>query len=309
MRSQKRRALVEKRKKSGKMTKVFVKFMLAPLIILLIVLFFKLSETHWDGNDKFAVSYRKTDGNVAVTVLDPKLSENTTIIIPGDTQVEVARNYGTLRIKNVWQLGNNEKLGGGLLAETITQNFMFPVFLWSDSSAEALGNGSFSGLLHFIFSPGSGNIGFGDRVMASFFAFNLGPSDTTEINLAKSQFLSKVKLNDGEVGYILSAPISQRLTSYFSETSMADGGTSIEIVDATGVPGVADNIGQVLEVMGGKVVSINKKVTAEASDCNISGTNKTAVKKVANLFHCKIIQKETNLGVSLEIGSIFAKRY
>jgi len=309
MRSQKRRAIIEKRKNSGKFTKVFFKFLLAPLLILILLLFFKMSETYWNGKDKFAVSYKTASNDVAVTVLDPTLGETTTIIIPGDTQVEVAGNYGTLRIKNVWQLGINEKLGGHLLADTITQNFMFPVFLWSDTSAESLGKGSLGGLIRFVFSPGSGNIGFGDRVMASVFAFKLNNSESTEINLAKSQFLSKVRLNDGEVGYVLSAPISQRLTSYFSDSSMADGGTSIEITDATGSPGVAENVGQVLEVMGGKVVSINKKVTAEPSDCNVYGKNTIAVKKAANLFHCKIIKKTTGLGVSIELGSNFAKRY
>ena len=113
MRSARRRALIEKRKKTVKLSGLFFKFFLPMVLILGIVALLKLSTRYWNGRDKFIYAYRLENSDVAVSVLDPKLTELTTLIIPGDTMEDVAGNYGELRIKNVWQLGVNEKLGVG----------------------------------------------------------------------------------------------------------------------------------------------------------------------------------------------------
>jgi hypothetical protein len=145
----------------------FVKFFIPLLVILFVYLFLQIMSTVWNGRDKVSIVYVEENGDVGVTVLDPKLSEITTLVIPADTQVDVARNYGTFRIKNVWQLGVNEKYKGSLLADTVTQNFLFPVFLW-DERPPHLEKGSVGSTLKFIFLPGQTNISFADRVYIGF---------------------------------------------------------------------------------------------------------------------------------------------
>lgn len=308
MRSARRHALIEKKKKTVKFTGLFLKFILPAIFILVVLAIFKFSTKYWNGTDKFAFTFLLDSGDVAVNVLDPKLNELTTLVIPGDTQVEVARNYGELRIKNVWQLGINEKIEGRLLAETVTQGFLFPVFLWSSKDANALVAGNTFGILRFIFFPESTNISFWDRVSVGLFAMRVGDSGKSSLDLGKNQFLVKRKLNDGLMGYILGGTISQRLTVYFADNSFADKNVRVAIEDATGTSDVAGKVGQIIEVLGGKVVAIDKK-TAIDTDCKVFGTAEDAVKKVAEIFSCKVVKNAGDFDLEIDLGSAFAKRF
>jgi len=241
--------------------------------------------------------------------MDPKLDEITTLVIPGDTQVDVAHNFGTLRIKNVWQLGINEKVGGSLLPQTITNNFFFPVFLWSENNAGSLEKNGITGILHFIFLPGATNVPFGDRLQMGLFALRIQNLGKTEIDLGQSQFLTKQKLSDGQTGYVISGPISQRLTVYFSDNEVGNQNLKVDIVNATGVPEVADTVGQILEVIGGKVVSVDKILQPENTDCIVIGMNAGLVKKISNLFSCQIGKGTTNFDLEIQLGQKFAARF
>lgn len=308
MRSARRRALIEKKKKSGKFTGLFVKVILPVIIVAGLILFLKLDTKYWNGSDKFIIAYRLDSGDVAVSVLDPKLSELTTLGIPGDTQVNVARNYGQLRIKNVWQLGINEKIGGKLLAETVTQNFLFPVFLWGNSDAKSLADGNLPGIFRFIIFPKSTNIPFGDRLSAGLFALKIQDMERSTIDLGKNQFLVKQILTDGQPGFVLGGAISPRLTAYFSDNGLADENLRVVIQDATGVPGVADNVGQIIEVIGGKVISVDKS-NADESDCLVLGSDSEVVKKIANIFSCRAGGGKGETDLEIDLGAAFAKRF
>lgn len=278
----------------------FLKILIPVLVFVLLFLFFKLTTNYWDGKSKVSFVFQTSKGDIGVTILDPLLAEKTILIIPGDTQVDVARGYGTLRIKNVWQLGVNEKLGGGLLSQTITDSFLFPTTLWSEKNLD--------NIWQFIFTNNKTNIKFGDRLQIALFALKVKSIDKTEIDLGKNQFLKKETLIDGAPGYIQNGPVSGRLTVYFSDNNFSDKNLKFGIVDSTGKPGVANGVGSILEILGGKVVSLERQQLKD-SDCEVLGQNKDAVKKVATLFSCKIISGQSGLDLEMRIGSSFAKRY
>ena len=315
MKSARRQAYVARKKahvaQKNKKTKrrfSYLKFLL-PLALFLVTYLIIGGSTHvWNGKDKLSLVYKTKDEDIGVTILDPGLTEITTLIIPGDTQVDVARNYGTLRIKNVWQLGINEKVGGTLLAETVTQNFLFPVYLWSET-LPALASGNLSGVLDFIFFPGSTNISFGDRLRAGIFALRVQEIGKTSIDLGKSRFLDKGILADGQPGYLLTGPMSQRLTIYFSDNAVGGQDVRVNITDATGMFGVSEKLGEILQVIGGKVVSIDKKPVSEEIDCIVTGKYKDAVKKISRLFSCKIGSTKSSFDLDIEIGKKFAERF
>lgn len=309
MNSARRRAYIERKKKGVNIIALLVKILFPLVLVVGIFIFIKVSTYFWDGDNKISVAFREDGGDVAVTVIDPELDEITTLVIPGDTQVDVAHNYGIFRIKNVWQLGINEKVRGSLLPATITNNFFFPVFLWSENNAGSLGKNSIAGILHFIFFPGATNIPFGDRLQMGLFALRIQNPGKTEINLGQSQFLTKQILSDGQTGYVISGPVSQRLTVYFSDNEIGNQNLKVDIVDATGIPGVADNVGQILEVIGGKVVSVDKILQPENTDCVIIGMNAGLVKKISNLFSCQIGKGSTNFDIEIQIGQKFAARF
>lgn len=308
MRSARRAAFAARKNKKESVNYSFLKFVIPVFIIVFFYIFLKINTKVWNGKDKVSVVYKNDGGDIAVTVLDPILSESTTLVIPGDTEVEVSRNYGTFRIKNVWQLGIDEKINGKLLAETVTRNFLFPVFLWT-SSSPGLESGKLSEIINFILCPGQTNIPIGDRIYLGLFAMKVPDLGRSIINLGESRFLDKEKLNDGLSGYVISGTMSQRLTAYFSDNELGGNNIKVNITDATGKSGVSEKLGEILQVIGGKVVSIDKRSNSEDYDCIIVGKNSVAVKKISNLFSCKIEKNETTFDLDIKIGKKFAERF
>ncbi len=255
------------------------------------------------------IVFRQDDGSVAVSEIDPKLGEMTSIIIPGDTEVTVAKNYGVLRIKNVWQLGLNEKLNGKLLSDTVMQNFLFPVHLWSDSDVASIKNTDFLGIIRFIFLPKKTNISFGDRALIGFYAMGLKELSKTEIDLGRSQFLKKIRLSDGEQGYRIVDSTAARLGVYFSDNDLIGQKLNVYLVDATGKNGVGEKVGQIIEVMGGKVVSIDRRTQPEKKGCEISGRNLDIGKKVAKLFGCVLTKDKSDFDLEMRLGTEFANNF
>lgn len=273
-----------------------------------------MNKHFWDGRNKFAFVFPDGNGNVGVTVLDPETDEMTTLVIPGDTEVLLAMNYGTMRIKNVWQLGLNEKLGGQILVKTIAKNFSFPVFLWSDELGRSIGKSNMSNLFKFVFFPKMTNISLGDRVSIALYSLKVKNLDKTEIDLAKSQFVVKRTLTDGKSGFIIPGETSGRLTVYFSDNdfikpALTGKNIKIYIIDSTGRPDISQEVGRIFEVMGGKVVSIDKSQGVRGFGCETSGRDKGLVKKVINLLGCKAVNEETDFDLEVKLGSEFPKTF
>lgn len=309
MRSARRQKILSNKRKEKRGLGFFLKAFYLILFFGAVWIYLAVNTKYWDGSDKFNYVFKNENGDVAIRVLDPTLSESVTLIIPGDTQVTVARNLGTMRIKNVWQLGINEKLNGNLLAQTVTKNFLAPVFLWSDYDIQALDSMNISGIFKFIIAPKNTNIPIGDRVALTLFSLRVKNINSTSVDLGKSQFLKKTKLNDGQAGYTLNGPVSGRLTVNFSDSDFSDGNVRVDIQDATGIAGSANTIGAIVEVMGGKIVSIDRISEESDPDCVVAGVNPKVVKKTATLFDCKISKDKSVFDLEIRLGSQFAKRY
>jgi hypothetical protein len=285
-----KRAVGKRRSSLG----IIVKPLIFLLVLLLGFLFIKLNTKYWDGEGKVSVVVPKASGEVAVILLDPELSEETEFVIPAETEVEVSQNLGVIRIKNVRQLGINEGIGGTLLPKTILKSFLFPVYLWSDQTPDNL---------KFITTRNS-NIPIGDKIAMMLFTKKIKNLDSSSIDLGKSQFLTKTKLSDGTVGYKIPGEVSQRLTFYFSDNEFSEKGTRVYIKDASGTFGVAEKVGNIVEVMGAKVVSLEKVETSEI-ECAIGGKDKEAIVKISRLFDCKLNKSETEFDVEITLGSKF----
>jgi len=307
MRSAQRKArIIDKNRKQ-----VRVKLLLStlPIILILIIIgIFKFGIKYWTSTDKISVSYPNSQGHIGVTVMDPKFGEMTTLIIPGETQVEVARGYGTLRIKNVLALAKNEKVGGDLLPETVTQNLLLPVFLWSQSDFENAINGRIFGIIKFVLFPVSTNIPFADRVAMSMFLLRTKSSNKEIIDLGKSQFLVKETLNDGQKGFVLNGKISSRISALFTDTKIAESKLKVTINDATNSYKVSELIGGIMETLGGKVVAVNKQPFI-GSDCLVEGGDSRIVKNVSLLLHCTRRTKGNNDELIITLDGMFVKRF
>lgn len=307
MRSYKRKKEIERKNKTRKLGKLIILIIVLTFVLSVLFNFFKTPH-FWNGRDKISLVVQKTTGDVSVIVFDPRLGEEIILNIPSNTEVDVAENLGRLTIKNVWKLGQVQKIGGRILSETVTKNFLFPCYLWSDAKAESLIKPSLFGILDFVFRKGSSNLSFSDRVSLAFFSLKTKDINKSEVDLGKSQFLKKGKISDGSLGFFLSGEVLQRLTANFSDYGFSDRTVRIFVKDYTGSPGVSDRVGQILEVMGGKVVSIEKLSLAD-EDCAVSGGDLDLITKVSRLFSCKTSISGGKDEIELILGSKFAKRF
>ena len=157
--------------------------------------------------------------------------------------------------------------------------------------------------------PYDTNLKMGDRLRIGFFILGLPNSKRTDLDLAKSGYLRKVRLTDGEEGYVLAGKIPKDLLIVFSDPEISRLGLKVNIRDAGGNPQVAQEIAEVIEVMGAKVAAVGKEAKA-SFDCRVRGSNFFA-KDVSRLLACKL-EKEAPQGkfdLELEIGEGFAGRF
>src|SRR3990167_7826494 len=115
-----RRKILERIRRGGAKKKRFSlkKILIVLLLFGALFVVIKTQTRVWNGKEKVSVVVAGTN-KVVISVFDPGTSEITNIYIPGETQVDAARELGTFRIKNIWRLGENEKIGGVLLSETV----------------------------------------------------------------------------------------------------------------------------------------------------------------------------------------------
>jgi len=282
------------------------------LILLFFTLLFFLTfrSSFWDSNSKLTLVVNKKDGDVLIAVFNPVVDEVTSITIPKNTQLKVARQLGTWKAGSVWQLGENEGLEGRLSQETITHHLKLPVVAWADSPAEGFANGGLVALVKAVSLPYKTNLKMGDRIKLAFFSFGVKNFKREEINLAETNLLKKTRLIDGEEGFILISGLPASILALFSDIEISQKDVSVLIRNATGKRGVPEQVGEVVEVLGAKVAAI-KKEESEKFDCVVLGKDQKAVKKLTQVFSCERRKglPSGSFDLEIKIGEEFARRF
>lgn len=261
----------------------------------------------WDGESKVSLAISKSEG-AAVLLFDPQYDQVTKIVIPKSTEVEVANQLGVWKIDSVWELGKQQKLGGELLADTITKQFRFPVTAWAEEDALKFADGSLNSLFHAVFGRYATNLTMGDKVSLAIFSMRVPNARRVEIDLSQSSFLTKKELRDGTEGYVLSKELPQSVLSLFSEDNLSNDSFLVSISDATGQQSVAQDVGNVVEVLGAKVALIEKQEKSDF-DCIVKGKNTYLVERISEVFDCIKEDGSSKFDTEVFLGESFGKRF
>lgn len=281
------------------------------LAVLILGLVLALQTMFWDGKAKVASATATKEGDIIVSVFDPVGESITNIIVPGATQLKVSRQLGIFRAKSVWQLGENEGLGGKLLAETIVKNFNFPVNSWGEENLRGLAGGEFLAILKSVLVPGKTNLKVGDRIKMAIFSLSVKNPKRVNVDLKEGNYLRSTRLVDGDEGYVISGAGLEKLLPLFSENGISQKNLRVAILDSTGgAGGVVNELGTTLEVMGFKVAAVTRKAVLD-TDCTFRTKDKELVKKVSSVFSCahEKGEPEGNFDLEITLGTSFAKRY
>ena len=296
---------------SRKRTSINWRLIILLLSILLIIFgFFYIRKTTklWDGERKISVIAK--DGNdLKVLVFDPVLSEIIIISIPGNTRVEVSRNLGKWDVKSLWQLGNHEGLGGLLAVETLTRNFFFPSDGWADEKFLALASGDLFSSMKLLIAPVETNLGRGDILNMIIFSTNISNKNRINIDLSETSYIRREMLLEGEEGYLLTGKMPGNLKALFSDPQISSKQTKFVIKNYSGNRAVNERIAKLVEVLGGKVVSLEDK-EAQGFDCYVAGVDKIIVQKLSMLLICEErFEESTSFDIEIGFGTNFVERY
>jgi hypothetical protein len=290
-----------------KLRYLFIFFCLLLLGVILVKLFF--FRRLFSSAEKLVYVLQTREGSVLVTAIDPINKSVTIIEIPKETEVEAAKGLGTMRIKNIWELGKYNGGSGNLLAKTVSKYFMFPVEAWGDDSLLNLTSQNPVSVTKSIFKPSKTNIGLSDRIAIGLFSLSVKNVDRKYIRLEQTEILSKKTLSDGSTGYVLSGFDDPKVYSIFGYISAKNSLKAlIKSSDASFYS--AKEVGKSLEIVGIKVASIVKIGDGDFT-CKVSSLNKTIETKIADIFGCELAREMDNKNFDVEIvlGNNFSKIY
>lgn len=284
---------ISRRKKTKRQTrKRYLLFLILPLVILFLVIFF-FKTSLWDGKSKFSLVVAGKE-EVKIKVFDPKSETILEMIIPGDTQVQVAGNLGSWKLKSVWQLGLNEGRPGELLAKTVAKNFGFPVFAWVNEK-------DFK----------QTNLRLGDWLRLLLFEFKVDRNQRLTLNLRDfSEFLKEKTLLDGSRGYVIFGKVPLKIAALFAEEDISNRNLKVRIVIQMSAGDPTPAVAQIIEMLGAKVVSITKEDPGDFT-CLVASTDQKLRKVLARIFACQEEKqsRESNFDIEIKLGSQFTRNF
>lgn len=306
--ARRKRLIKLKKSKRTESGRNFKKLFLLTGIIILVILFVFLTTHFWSSDSKLPVLYREDNGDIIIAVFDPENDLITSFTTPFNTQVKVSRQLGTWKVNSLWQLGQNESLGGSLLTETYVNYFGLPVYAWSDTDFGRIAEGDFFGGVKGAIFPYKTNLGVGDRLNIFFYSLRVKNFNRRTIDLSATNAFKKEVLIGGEEGYILVGRLPEAIFAAFSDPKFSRQNINVQITESPNTRAVGERVGEVLQVLGAKVASVGREELAD-TDCLVSGKNDEFVKRVSLIFTCKIQKKDTNFDIEVKLGEKFVERF
>lgn len=264
-------------------------------IFILLAVCYLLLPSSWSGKSKIAVSVQDPSGDVKVVVLDPPNSSIYTIIIPGATQVDASNELGSWKLESITRLGQDKKLGGDFLKNTLIKSFNFPIDYWaSDNFLSSL-------------NSGPSNFSFMDKIKILLFSVGVGNNARIDVNLTDSGILERSQLIDTSLGWTISNNMPAKIKSYFA---IVDSNEQVLIKDATGDGDSANMVAKTLETLGVNIASVQQEGDGNI-DCKITGLDQDIVVKIASIFTCtsEIKKPGNNFDIEIDLGAKFKNRF
>ena len=166
-------------------------------------------------------------------------------------------------------------------------------------------------LISALFKYLDTNLVIGDRIRLAFFSLRTRNSKRVNIDLKDTSYLKKEELVSGEEGFIKTETVPNEMVIIFSEPNIAKKNLKAIIYNTTSQNQTAEEIGEILELIGVKVASILKKDEEIETDCLIYSKDNDVEEIFAKLFACEISEKpmENKFDIEIKLGKKFADRF
>jgi hypothetical protein len=300
--------------KKSKKSVYFAKNKLVYLLILVLFVlglffFFKRPANLWDGKTRLTLAAQLENGDVLLANFDPLSQTITRINIPGETEVQVAHQLGTWRLKSVWKLGEQEGIQGEILSKTIVKTFHFPVEAWSEPRGAGLAAANTWEISKSLFADYKTNLSFWDKVNLAFFSLTIKARDRLDFSLINAGYLYETKLVDGK-GFRRRTKVPASVSNLFADSAISQENLRISVLNASGDSSLAGNLVETVEMMGGRVVSV-KNLKKEAGDCAVIGRDSLTKREIEVIFSCSEESRAMSGDFDIEIylGEAYPERF
>lgn len=286
-----------------------------------------VKDSSWDGKTRLNLVVASSP--VVVASLEPREKTLTLVSIPEVTYLEVPRGFGLYRIGAVFELGHLEGREGRLLAETVEQFLGVPVegYLRLESRSEKwkvregdeeqmrmLVRQSLSITTLFSLLRGDPflktmetNLSFWDLGRAWWLARQVRFDKIRFYDLEKVGVLEDLVLPDGTVGKTAEAgKLDEVLTGLFIEGQIRKENLTVELLNSTNQPGLAQQASRMIANLGGNVVKIGNQ-EGEIGKCQIFGPESETVMKLVKIFACE--KKSSLLESRAQVVIILGREY
>lgn len=283
-------------------------------LVVLALLFIKgwqvVNSSLWDGRSR--LNFVLASKEVVLASFDPYEQELLLLVIPEGTQLEVVHGYGKYRVDAVGRLGGQEKISG-LLAGSLQENFGVVVDGWISTFSQEWKTSDRKSLLRNvlqerIFDSRTTNFSRWDLVRLWWSVKNLRFDRLKTIDLAKTNILKQEQLADKTRVYVIEASsLDVYLSRLFFDTTLRKEKLSIEILNATNKPGLAERASRIVGNIGGEVVWVGNYET-QSEKCKVQSAKEKkdsyTVRKLMKVFACLWEEKgeEGRGDISLLLG-------
>ncbi|OGM24664.1 hypothetical protein A3D00_00310 [Candidatus Woesebacteria bacterium RIFCSPHIGHO2_02_FULL_38_9] len=275
--------------------------------LLLVVFCFVLYLSLRNHKSKIVLNVYNSDKSVRIVVFDWDTLSITTLNMPANLEIEVARELGTWPLGSVWELGENEGLSGELLAETTGRSLKIPTGFWANDKANGIISSNVFSRLKALFSVYKTNLNLTDRLNLFFLSLRVKPNNREDINLTDTNFLQKAQLKDGSEGYKINGRLPTKISTVFTEGSLSRKNLKVLVTNLSGNYSLDSDVAAIIEVIGAKVTSVQKGELGNF-DCIVLGNLPEVIKILSDDLKCGINfnkKPEGNFDVEIQIGSIF----
>lgn len=321
-----RHRLRVRRAKTAKRESRSPKGIITKIVFVLCSLFFVLGLWNLYNSWKNSQWITGTRITAVVASADPKIysfnpqaSKLTIMAIPTKTQISASGGRGEWLAGSLWKLGEQEKLGGQVLAQSLQNTLGLPIDGWAEEPGAALFvNRKLGFVSAFIEAVTSSriktNLTFFDRLQILLQVGTVGFSGRRELDLVSSGAVRAQKLADGEEGYVVIPEKAKIAFEEIRDDLVFAEGKKLKVFNTSKKAGLAAEVTRVITTLGLWVISTGSSDEA-VEDCQVRGdsqnTKSISARRLAAVLGCKVSDKDTGGPEDLELwlGESFAQRF
>lgn len=307
----------QKRSPRGIFKKII--FVLCSLLFVLFVwnLYNSWKNSQWISGSRITIVVGTTDPKIYS--YNPQAQKLSLIEIPAKTQITTSRGMGDWLAGSLWKLGEQEKLNGQLLSESLQKSLGLPIDGWIGEEGESLFAsrklGFASALVEAAMSLGvKTNLTFFDRLQLLLHVGTVPFGGRRELDLETLGVIKAQKLADGEEGYVVIPEKAKIAFEEIRDDLVFAESKKVKVFNNSGRSGLAVDVTRIVTTLGLRVIGTGT-TEEKVENCEVRGdgsqVKSLSAKRLAAVLGCDIKAKDAGGPEDLELylGEAFAERF